>query len=195
MKEEITKSNLVRKLIRKFYGVVGILCILGLLMLAACSNKNADIQPSEDTNEEDRIEIKNYSVIHDDKFGGIYVNISIDDFNSLGFGYGDSVNVYFSTGYSLEDLPYYNGYYVDAGEAILVAYPGLDYIRVGINYGEDLWNQFRAKDPQSHASRFRSLVDAMSELKGLEAYEEFAQLVESVFSKACAGKSCEKENK
>ena len=62
-------------------------------------------------------------------------------------------------------------------------------------YGDDFWNQFRAKDPQSHAWRFRALVDAMSELKGLEAYEEFAQLVESVFSKACAGKSCEKENK
>ena len=55
-------------------------------------------------------------------------------------------------------------------------------------YGDDFWKQFHAKDPQSHAWRFRALVDAMSELKGTEAYEEFAQLVESVFSKACAGK-------
>ena len=57
-------------------------------------------------------------------------------------------------------------------------------------YGDDFWNQFHAKDPQSHAWRFRALVDAMSELKGLEAYEEFANLVECVFSKACAGKCC-----
>ena len=58
-------------------------------------------------------------------------------------------------------------------------------------YGDDFWNQFRAKDPQSHAWRFRALVDAMSELKGLEAYDEFARLVDCVFSKACAGKCCE----
>ena len=59
-----------------------------------------------------------------------------------------------------------------------------------VRYGDDFWKQFHAKDPQSHAWRFRALVDAMSELKGLEAYEEFASLVECVFSKACAGKCC-----
>ena len=32
---------------------------------------------------------------------------------------------------------------------------------------------------------FRALVDAVSELKGLEAYEEFAALVEKVFTEAC----------
>ena len=58
-------------------------------------------------------------------------------------------------------------------------------------YGDDFWNQFRAKDPQSHAWRFRALVDAMSELKGFEAYEEFASLVDSVFTKACDGKCCD----
>ena len=52
-------------------------------------------------------------------------------------------------------------------------------------YGDDFWQQFHAKDPQSHAWRFRALVDAMSELKGLEAYEEFAALVDKVFTEAC----------
>ena len=52
-------------------------------------------------------------------------------------------------------------------------------------YGDDFWKQFHAKDPQSHAWRFRALVDAMSELKGLEAYEEFSGLVEKVFTEAC----------
>ena len=58
-------------------------------------------------------------------------------------------------------------------------------------YGDDFWKQFHAKDPRNHAWRFRALVDAMSELKGTEAYEEFAQLVESVFSMVCAGCSCD----
>ena len=45
----------------------------------------------------------------------------------------------FSNGYTLEDIPYYNGYYVDAGDPLLIAYPGYDYIKACVNYGEDLW--------------------------------------------------------
>ncbi|MBR6056796.1 MAG: bifunctional (p)ppGpp synthetase/guanosine-3',5'-bis(diphosphate) 3'-pyrophosphohydrolase [Victivallales bacterium] len=56
-----------------------------------------------------------------------------------------------------------------------------DYVR----YGDDFWQQFHAKDPRSHAWRFRALVEAMAELKGMEAYEEFAALVEKVFTAAC----------
>lgn len=83
--------------------------------------------------------IENYPITHETKFGGVYITIEIDDFNNLGFKYGDSVNVIFSNGYELTDIPYYNGYYVDMGEPLLIAYPGYDYIKVGINYGDDLW--------------------------------------------------------
>ena len=83
--------------------------------------------------------IKNYKILHDDKFGGIYIDISIDDFNKLGFAYGDSLNIKLSNGYTLSDLPYYNGYYVDTGEKLVVSYPGYKYVKVGINYGDDLW--------------------------------------------------------
>jgi len=88
---------------------------------------------------EDVISIENYPVEHETEFGGIYIKISIDDFNSLGFQYGDSVDVLFSNGYTLEDIPYYNGYYVDAGQPLLIAYPGYAYIKAAVNYGEDLW--------------------------------------------------------
>ena len=53
--------------------------------------------------------IKNYEILHDEKFGGVYAKISIDDFNSKGFNYGDSVDVSFSNGNELIDIPYYNG--------------------------------------------------------------------------------------
>ena len=79
--------------------------------------------------------------IHEPEFGGVYIKITIDDFNKKGFAYGDSVDVVFSNGYKLEDVPYYNGYYVDAGEALLIAYPGYDYVKAAINYGEDLWEK------------------------------------------------------
>ncbi len=78
---------------------------------------------------------------HETEFGGVYLKMTIDEFNALGFKYGDSVDVTFSNGYKLEDIPYYNGYYVDAGQPLLIAYPGYDYIKAAINYGEDLWER------------------------------------------------------
>ena len=39
-----------------------------------------------------------------------------------------------------------NGYYVDAGEKVLVGYPGYPYIKLAINYGEDIWNLFDLND-------------------------------------------------
>lgn len=79
------------------------------------------------------------AVSHEPEFGGVYIKSTIDDFNALGFQYGDSVDVAFSNGYTLRDLPYYNGYYTANGEPLLIAYPGYPYIKVAINNGDDLW--------------------------------------------------------
>ncbi|MBP5754537.1 MAG: tyrosine-protein phosphatase [Clostridia bacterium] len=84
-------------------------------------------------------ELKSSAVTHETKFGGVYFDKTIEEFNALGFEYGDSVNIAFSNGKTLEDIPYYNGYYVDIGEAVLVAYPGYPYIDAMINYGDDLF--------------------------------------------------------
>ncbi|MBR3640049.1 MAG: tyrosine-protein phosphatase, partial [Clostridia bacterium] len=70
---------------------------------------------------------------------GVYIRCTIDDFNGLGFEYGDSLKIEFSNGYVMEDLPYYNGYYTLVGDPLLVAYPGYPYIRAGINNGDDLF--------------------------------------------------------
>ena len=90
--------------------------------------------------------VEGLETIHETEFGGVYLKMTIDDFNKLGFSYGDSVDLEFSNGYKLEDLPYYNGYYVDAGQPLLIAYPGYDYIKAAINYGEDLWEKAGLKD-------------------------------------------------
>lgn len=78
-------------------------------------------------------------VIHDEEFGGTYIDISIDDFNALGFDYGDEVSIYFSNGYKLENIPYYNGYYTRPGQPLLVGYPGFPYIEAAIDDGDSLW--------------------------------------------------------
>ena len=65
--------------------------------------------------------------------------MTIDDLNAAGFEYGDSVNIEFSNGYKLDGIPYYNGYYTQTGEPLLVAYPGYPYIKACINSGGDLF--------------------------------------------------------
>ncbi len=83
--------------------------------------------------------LRNGGIIHEPEFGGVYIDTSIEDFNALGYAYGDSVTVTFSNGYTLEDLPYYNGYYTANGEPLLIAYPGYPYIKAAVNNGGDLW--------------------------------------------------------
>lgn len=111
--------------------LLGILCCLLALIILFIPNsfKSGPI-------------IKDYEILHDEKFGGIYAKISIEDFNKEGFKYGDSVDVILSNGNELLDIPYYNGYYVDFGNPLVVGYPGYQYIKVGINYGDDLWTKY-----------------------------------------------------
>ena len=116
-----------------------LLCLLLALSLlpsfAACGKKDAGAEAAV-----------NLSLIHEPEFGGVYLMMTIDEFNALGYQYGDSVRVEFSNGYTLEDLPYYNGYYVDAGDPLLIAYPGYDYIKAAINNGDDLWKKAKLSE-------------------------------------------------
>ena len=54
-----------------------------------------------------------------------------------------------------------------------------DYAKIG----DALWSRFHAKDPKDHEWHYRGLVDALSELKGTEAYREFESLINQVFTK------------
>lgn len=47
--------------------------------------------------------------------------------------------------------------------------------------GDALWDRFSVRNPADHAWRYRGLVNALSDLAGTEAYEEFRLLVEKVF--------------
>lgn len=79
-------------------------------------------------------------VIRDTDFGSVYLDITTDDFNALGFDYGDCVDVAFSNGYELQNIPYFNGYYVDVGDPLVVAYPGYPHVAVALDYGA-LWEE------------------------------------------------------
>lgn len=68
-----------------------------------------------------------------ERYGHAVTDITIEEFNSLGYTLGDVVTV--TTGGENYDMPYFNGYYVDTGEMMLRAYPGQEYIAICINYG------------------------------------------------------------
>ena len=97
--------------------------------LAACGNAAEEAAP----------ELTDCTIQHEEEFGGVYIHNTIEEFNDLGFEYGDSLTITFSNGYQLEDIPYYNGFYTDFGDPLLVAYPGYAYVRAGFNNGDDLW--------------------------------------------------------
>ena len=69
-----------------------------------------------------------------EKYGHAVLDVTITDFEALGFTLGDVVTV--TAGDYTADMPYLDGYYVDSGEAMLRAYPGKDYLAVCINYGK-----------------------------------------------------------
>ena len=129
-----------------------------ILAMTACSQ-----EPAAQEQEETVPSIENYPLQHETEFGGVYIQIPIDDFNQLGFTYGDSVDVTFSNGYVLEDIPYYNGYYVDPGQPLLIAYPGYDYIKAAVNYGDDLWDTAALKANKEEKEKLSLWLNASLE--------------------------------
>jgi len=70
-----------------------------------------------------------------EKYGHALTDITIQDFNNMGFKFGDMVTVIFDNGFVLE-APYLDGYYVNSGDPLVRAYPGQTNIAVCINYGK-----------------------------------------------------------
>lgn len=95
--------------------------------LAACGKKSAGVT---------------FGVTEDTKFGAVHIDCSIEEFNSLGFRFGDSVDIRFSNGRSMEDIPYYDGYYVKTGEPLVCGYPGYAHPAIAFSSGDALWKAF-----------------------------------------------------
>ena len=108
---------------RKFFFALAPLCIL--LSMTSCEKKEPVLE--------------NNAIHRDDEFGGAFIDISIADFNKKGFAFGDSLDLSFSNGVTYNDIGYYSGYYVPAGQELVVGYAGYDYIKFCINYGEDVY--------------------------------------------------------
>ncbi len=107
------------------------ICVLLILCVSLFFACNKERKPSI---------VQDAHISHETEFGGVYILKTIEEFNARGYEYGDSVDITFSNGYEIKDIPYYNGYYTLKGEKLLVAYPGYPYIKVCINNGDDLYS-------------------------------------------------------
>ena len=85
-------------------------------------------------------------VILNEEFGHIYIELTIDEFNALGFAFGDSVDVVFSNGKEIQDLPYFSGYFVPVGELVACGYPGYPHVVIARNFSGPTWDEFGMTD-------------------------------------------------
>lgn len=129
---------MVKKIIA--FAATGVLAAALMFALPACSSTQKSASSSTSSPSSSSPVIKDWPIIHDTDFGGIYLDMTIDEFNQFGFKLGDSVDVVFSNGYKLFGIPYYNGYYTRTGDPLVVGYPGYSHIKVAINNGDPLWD-------------------------------------------------------
>ena len=126
--------------------LIAVLLLIAIVLSAALAlilPHRLDLHLGEDAaapEEKTEPELLDAAIVCDEEFGGVEIQIPTDEFLKLGFAYGDSVDVTFSNGYALADLPLYNGYYSQTGAPLLVAFEGNDHIKTAINNGEGMWN-------------------------------------------------------
>lgn len=104
------------------------------LMIAGCTTAN--VENGNAASQGKSIPAVETTIIEIEKYGHAVFDETIEDFLSKGYELGDTVDIVFSSGYVLEDIPFYNGYYVGNGEPMLRAYPGHTNIAACINYGK-----------------------------------------------------------
>ena len=108
------------------------------------SAADGEKQAADNTAESDKISIN--AVIHKDaKFDSADLDQDAEDFAKAGLALGDSLDITFSNGKTLTDVPYFNGYYTKTGEPVVVAYPKNDYVIIA-NSNADLWTPFELAD-------------------------------------------------
>ncbi len=121
------------------FRIIAALLISALLMgLVACGSMGSAGSDRD-------METLTANISKDPKFDAAVLSLTEEDFSKAGFAFGDSFDVEFSNGYSLTDVPYYNGYYVKTGDPVIVAYPKNEYVLIA-NNNRDLWTPAELDD-------------------------------------------------
>jgi len=86
--------------------------------------------------------LTNLPLIEDTEFGGAYIGTTTAQLKEAGFDFGDSVNITFSDGREVKDIPYYSGYNNKTGEYLLCGYPGYEHPQFTRNNFGEVWNLY-----------------------------------------------------
>lgn len=158
-----------------------IAAVLCLLLLGGCAGKNTGAEIPEITS----------TVSRDTKFNSATVSISPEDFEKAGFRLGDSCDIEFENGFSMTDVPYYNGYYVKNGAPIIVAYPG--YENVAITYNNcGIWDTAKLSEQTSvtirlhEAGRYSAVQDSLGQVYSFKP-EDYGSIEEFCNFRALSG--------
>ena len=113
-----------------------IVALLVAMLLCACSSEGNNSSQQEEENKT-QIEATTYK----DTNGGDFAVLaaSSTDFTNAGFQLGDSCNIEFENGFTLNDVPYFDGEYVDDGKPVIVAGENSADVVVK-NKNADLWS-------------------------------------------------------
>lgn len=119
------------------------LLLAALFLLAAgCADHNVNQVTATST------------VSRDTKYNSATVALTPEEFENAGFQLGDSCDIEFGNGYSITDVPYYNGYYVKNNAPVIVAYPGFSNISITYNnFG--IWDTAKLTDRETVVIRLR----------------------------------------
>ncbi len=142
-----------------------------LFSLASCGKKEDTVKEKTSQTAEET-EKKPFGVSanidRDEKFDSAILSLTEDDFRDAGFSFGDSFDVVFSNGYTLTDVPYFNGYYVKTGEPVIVAYPKNDYVLItknnrGIWTDAELSSDFTVEITLNTAGKYLATYEALGQ--------------------------------
>lgn len=131
-----------------------LIILLTLLTICSCSKNPNNLSINVD-------------IEHETKFDGVYAKITIEDFKNKGFEFGDSIDVTFSNGLELLDIPFYSGYYVKKGGPLVVGYTGYPYIEITRSSGT-LWPESGLKEGDTVTltlntkSKYKTIEDTFS---------------------------------
>ncbi len=113
------------------------------------------------------------TVSEDTKYKAATVAISPEDFQKAGFTLGDSCDIAFESGYTLTDVPFYNGYYVKNAAPVIVAYPGFTNVSITFN-NMGIWETAGLTDGEkviitlNTAGKYSAVQDSLGQIYSFE---------------------------
>ena len=137
-------------------------------LLAACGKQTAETPaapaPEEQTPESGPA-AENIPLEMDPVFRSTNAKISREEMEALGFEFGDSLTLSFSTGLVLDDIPYHDGYYVKPGNPVAVSYPGLPDLNIALNLGDGSWDVYGFQEGDTVSVRLKEKGRYLNEQK------------------------------